>query len=303
MTDDTTFRRTAEEHVAEPPLAAARALPAGSSPPQAESSPHAHKFRGAIAVLLAVGIASIAIAASLSTLGSSRSSSGFTWSAWQPPDQGLQGAQEIADFIAPYYRATPAYQLAVVTAMNLNDPSNPLEVVIPTAGAPGGVAVLPPSSTIAFNLCGLGSKDCSIGVGTPSADRLLLLRREALELALYTFKYIKGVDNVVAILPPGHTEGSSRLTPTPPTGSQVSSNNDKPVNLALAFDRRELQPWLDRPLQATLPGQLPPTVQAMASSPEAEIVSVITAHGLFTEHTEQAQDGSKLIVLSPQTPQ
>jgi hypothetical protein len=298
-----TDRPPLEEHVAEPPIVAPLSLSAGGPQPQAEPSPHAHKFRGAIAVLAAVAVASIVVAVSLSAFGSSRTKSIGDWSAWQPPDQGLQGAQEIADFVSPYYRATPAYQLAVVTTMNLGDPSNPIEVVIPSQNAPGGIAALPPKSTIAYNLCGLGSKDCSIGVGTPSADRLLLLRREALELALYTFKYINGVHTVVAILPPGHSQGSSRLTPTPPTGNQVSSNNTKSVDLALAFDRKELQPWLDRPLRATLPEQLPPTVQEIASAPEAELVSVITAHGLFTEHTEQGQDGSTLIVLSPQTPQ
>jgi hypothetical protein len=41
----------------------------------------------------------------------------------------------------------------------------------------------------------------------------------------------------------------------------------------------------------------------MASAPEAELVSVITAHGLFAEQTEQAQDGSKVLVLTPQAPQ
>ncbi len=108
---------------------------------------------------------------------------------------------------------------------------------------------------------------------------------------------------VVAILPPGQTEQSSHLSRKPPTGSQVSSNNTRSVDLALAFDRKELQPWLDRPLRATLPEPLPPTVQQMASAPEAELVSVITAHGLFSERTEQGQDGSNLIVLQPQSPQ
>jgi hypothetical protein len=243
------------------------------------------------------------MAVSLGTIGKNHRKSTGQWSAWQPQDDGLQGAQEIADFVSPYYRASPAYQLAVVTAMNLADPSNPLEVVVPSSNAPGGVAALPPKSTIAYNLCGLGSKDCSIGVGTPSSDRLLLLRREALELALYTFKYLGGVHTVMAILPPGHTQSSSRLSAKPPTGSQVSSNNTKPVDLALAFDRKELQPWLDRPLRDTLPEPLPPGVQEMSRAPEAELVSVITAHGLFTERTEQAQDGSTLLVLSPQSPQ
>jgi hypothetical protein len=41
----------------------------------------------------------------------------------------------------------------------------------------------------------------------------------------------------------------------------------------------------------------------MPNAPEAELVSVITAHGLFQEHTEQAQDGSNLLVLNPLPPQ
>jgi hypothetical protein len=303
MSDDGPRLRAIEEHVAQPALPRGRRIMARSARRSAEQSPHAHKFRGAMAVLLALGIASIVVAVALSAFGKGHAKSTGTWSTWKPQDSGLQGAQEIADFVSPYYRATPAYQLAVVTAMNLNDPSNPLEVVVPSQNAAGGVAALPPKTTIAYNLCGLGSKDCSIGVGTASSDRLLLLRREALELALYTFKYISGVHTVVAILPPGHTQSSSRLSANPPTGSQVSSNNTKPVDLALAFDRKELQPWLDRPLRETLPEQLPPSVQGMASAPEAELVSVITAHGLFTEHTEQAQDGSNLLVLSPQSPQ
>jgi hypothetical protein len=248
-------------------------------------------------------VVSIVVAVTLGARGAKHTSSSGNWSAFRPQDSGLQGAQEIADFISPYYRATPADQLAVVTTMNLNDPNKPLSVVVPSPNAPGGVAALPANTTIAYNLCGLGSKDCSIGVGTPSSNRLLLLRREALELALYTFKYIDGVHTVVAILPPGRTQSSSHLSSKPPTGSQVSSNNTKSVDLALAFDRKELQPWLDRPLRDTLPEPLPPSVQEMANAPEAELISVITAHGLFTERTEQAQDGSNLLVLTPQSPQ
>ena len=73
--------------------------------------------------------------------------------------------------------------------------------------------------------------------------------------------------------------------------------------MALAFDRNELSPWLNRPLHTTLPETLPPTVPEMQNAPEAELVSIITAHGLFSERTEQAQDGSTVIVLSPLPPQ
>jgi hypothetical protein len=75
------------------------------------------------------------------------------------------------------------------------------------------------------------------------------------------------------------------------------------VDLALAFDNQELQPWLDHPLRTTLPESLPPTVSQMLTAPEAELVSILTGHGVFQERQESGQDGSSLIVLNPQPPQ
>lgn len=258
------------------------------------------RFRIVAVALVALGLCSLAVAVGLLTTGS-RTVSGGAWSAWSPPDGGLAGAQQIADFVAPYYRATPSEQLAVVTAVNLSDPNNPLSVVVPASGSSTALVPLDASTTIVYNLCGVGSHDCSIGTGQASNARLLLLRREALELALYSFKYLSGISTVVAILPPGHeVQGCVGICPKPPTPTSTKSTA---VNLAVAFDQSELQPWLDRPLRDTLPETIPPTVSEMSTAPEAELVSIITAHGLFSEHTEQAQDGSSVIVLDPMSPQ
>ncbi len=266
---------------------------------------HRERFRFAVITLLALGIASLGVAIGLSRGGRTGPSSG-DWSSWQPTDGGLTGAQEIADYIAPYYRASASSQLAVVTAVNLNDPSHPVQVAVPASGASSGsssaasssLLPLPASSTIVYNLCGVGGHDCSIGVGQPSAARLLLLKREALELALYTFKYISGVHYVVALLPPGHSsQGCSGICPQPPSSVKIT-----PMNLGVFFDNQELGPWLRRPLSYTFPEPLPPTVAAMPSSSEAELVSLITAHGLFQEHVEQGQDGSSVVLLTPLPP-
>ena len=104
---------------------------------------------------------------------------------------------------------------------------------------------------------------------------------------------------MVALLPPGHTvQGCTGICAKP-----QEKTTTKQINLALAFDRAELGPWLAHPLRSTLPGDLPPTVSQMPSAPEAELVSIITAHGLFSEHAEQAQDGSTVLALSPVPPQ
>lgn len=289
-----------EDHAVRAPVGPARELVA---PPRRSEARHGHsrRFFVATAALVALGIGSLAVALALTVSGGHRRVGGGDWSAWKPQSGGLTGAQEIADFVAPYYRATASDQLAVVTAVNLNDPNKPLQVVVPSTNSSAGLAPLSPGSTLVYNLCGVGSHDCSIGVGQASSDRLLLLRREGLELALYGFKYIGGIDTVVAILPPGHQVVSSRLSAKPPTSQ--SSSNTKPLDIALAFDRKELGPWLNRPLRDTLPEALPPTVSQMSHAPEAELVSVITAHGLFKAQSEQAQDGSTVIVLQPMPPQ
>ena len=53
--------------------------------------------------------------------------------------------------------------------------------------------------------------NCSIKGGTASTARHALLRREALELALYTFKYVHDIDSVSVFLPP-RPDGASSAT-------------------------------------------------------------------------------------------
>lgn len=276
---------------------------------------YAQRFTFALAMLAGVAVAGVVIAIVLVAKGPSTDSSG-PWSPWAPQDGGLQGAREIADHIAPLYRISGVDQLAVVTVSNLGNPSAAAAAGSSPAtsqSSPGGplVAVRPnvnsssvsliSGSTIAYNLCGLGSSNCSIGIGTPSTDRLLLLRREALELALYTFKYIPGTQNVVALLPPGHQTTTSSLTAKPPS----SATTTKPLDMALLFQHQELSPFLSHPLDETFTEQFPPTVPQVPlwkQTTEAALVEQITARGIFSEHTTTAQDGTNLIVLDPLPP-
>jgi hypothetical protein len=288
---------------------------------RSDPSPHAHRFRSATAILVGLAIGALVIAAAIAAGGRKGSSSAAAWSAWSPPDGGAQGASEIADYVAPFYRISAVDQLAVVTVVNLENAAAAAAAAQASAngtstgssGAASGlqVAVKPSSTssavslltgnTIAYNLCGIGGKGCQIGVGQPSTNRLLLLRREALELALYTFKYIGGTQNVVAILPPGRTtQPTSTLTKTLPTTD--ASTAGKPVDIAVLFVRPELAPLLNQPLGSTLPEPAPPSVSAMSNAPEAGLVEQVTARGLFSEKLQQAQDGSSLIVLDPMPP-
>ena len=285
----------------------------------AESSPHSGRFRTVTALLVALGIGAIVVAVSVAVGGRRSGPTAAKWSEWQPPDSGTLGARDIADFVAPFYRIDSVNQLAVVTVVNLesaaasaaaqqaaangttsNATGSGLQVAVRPSPTSSQVSLLS-GNTIAYNLCGIGGKDCAIGVGQPSTNRLLLLRREALELALYTFRYIGGTQNVVAILPPGHTEASATLSKKPPSSARTTTA--KPVDIAVLFVRQELSPLLKHPLGQILPEQTPPTVAEMPHAPEAGLVDQLTARGLFSEQLQQAQDGSDLIVLNPLPPQ
>ncbi|HEX8976641.1 MAG TPA: hypothetical protein VF781_09015 [Solirubrobacteraceae bacterium] len=287
------------------------------SQPQSRS-PHTHRFRIVTGALVGVAVAAVLIAVGLAAAGRPGATApAIAWSPWSPPDGGTLGARDIADHVAPLYRISSVDQLAVVTVVNLESaaaqaaaaaaaangttasPSTGLQVAIKQNPTSGQVSLLG-GNTIAYDLCGIGGKNCAIGVGTPSTSRLLLLRREALELALYTFRYISGVNNVVAILPPGHTVQTSQLTKSPPTKDAARS---QPLDVAVLFDRQELAPLLAHPLQFTLPEQFPPSVTDMPRAPEAGLVDQVTGRGLFAEQLQQAQDGSSLIVLNPLPPQ
>ena len=284
------------------------------------SSPHSGRFRTVTALLVALGVGAILVAVSVAVGGRHSAPAGARWSQWKPPDGGTQGAQDIANFVAPFYRVDNANQLALVTVVNLesaaaaqaqaqaaangtasNSTASGLQVAVRPSSTSSQVSLLS-GNTIAYNLCGIGGKNCAIGVGKPSTNRLLLLRREALELALYTFKYIGGTQNVVAILPPGHTEPAATLSKKPPS-ARTTQAAPKPVDIAVLFVRQELSPLLRNPLDQILPEQVPPSVAEMPKAPEAGLVSQITARGLFSEQLQQAQDGSNLIVLNPIPPQ
>jgi hypothetical protein len=231
------------------------------------------------------------------------------WSSWKPQDPGLQGAMDIADEVAPSYRISGTQQLDVVTVVNLSNANS----VNPLTGAPEGLqvaiqatatssaATILPGNTVAYNLCGVGSSNCAITTGKPTTLRELLLRREALELALYTLKYVSGTSNVIAILPPGYVlKQCSGICSAPhPKATRV------PETTAVLFTHDELSPFLNEPLSDTLPLSYPPTVGELAlwsRTGEAGIVAQITAQGLFSGRLVHAQDGSTMIELSPLPP-
>jgi hypothetical protein len=291
----TTDNPASSEH---PPIGSSHpAVSSGAQELPRAASPHAPKFRVVTAVLVGIAVAAIAIAVVvLASQGSNRSTiaAGAAWSSWAPDSSGSTGIDEIAQYVSPYYRAGAAQQLDVITPMQLSQTTaagtttgSGLTIAINrnTSSKSQSLALLN-GRTVAYNVCGLGAKDCALA-GTASVNRMLLLRREGLELALYTFKYIAGSQNVVIVLPPGHTVTS--------TGA-----SEKGATVTLAFLRSQLQPLLDVPLGRTLQ-EYPPELSQLtpwSKTEEAGLVDEITAHGLFYSQVESLQVGGSALVLT-----
>jgi hypothetical protein len=252
----------------------AEALPADHA--TRGESPHRWRFLfvyGTLGAALALALVGVVIYAGRSI------SPGPTWSAWKPHGGGLGAAKEIAQHVGGGYRLPGGKQLVDVIA---KVPSVTAKQTIPinffSVRGPKGVgdALVPVSSSdsMTFSLCGLGQA-CSIPTGKSSAARGVLVRREILELALYTFKYVPGVKNVVAFQPP------------------VIGKPQYAVYLQKDDLFQQLKLPLVRTLSATVP--LPSTIAPR----ESQVIDSVLKSRIFTSSFAQSQQGDLLLVLRP----
>jgi pimeloyl-ACP methyl ester carboxylesterase len=199
------------------------------------------------------------------------------WSSWAPaPGSTAHVAAEIAAHVGAGYllhangpslvkvhsTAAGAYYFAVALRQGFGSES-PSDTHFSLTG-----------STWAYSMCGAGSY-CSIS-GEPTALRGQLVRREGLELALYTFQFDPSIDSVVVVLPPPVTEGFS----------------------ALYFTRSELARQLHEPLAHTLPLTTPP-LPTNEDSAEAGTINGVTLKRLYSVHVhDDGPAGHELVLHS-----
>jgi hypothetical protein len=101
------------------------------------------------------------------------------------------------------------------------------------------------------------------------------VRREILELALYTFKYVGSVKNVIAFMPP-----------TP--GSQPT--------LVVYLAKKDLSDELKTPLAQTLSPKVP--LPSSISAREQQTIDSTTQSRVYKFSLSQAQTGDAILVLS-----
>ena len=217
----------------------------------AHVSPHAPRFQFLFGALGALSVAAIALVVAL--LRSPAPAPERPWSAWEPASGGVDPAQQIAAHIAPQYRLSNGRQIVEIAGGPPTLKGQPLTIgVIHSGQTPAPLE----GNNVLYQLCGDG-ESCSIKEGKPSTQRGLLVAREALELALYTFRYVSGVDRVLVTLPPPPPAGSPRPRARKPSRQaqrrapaeqRQAPNASRPpcADLQSARSRGGAQPTLER---------------------------------------------------------
>jgi hypothetical protein len=211
------------------------------------------------------------------------------FSKWQPTDTSLDaGAAQIAQKVGAEYKHPNGQQLILVTGGQL-----PEQLNVALQPAAGNISVFEGPGVL-YNLNGLGPNG-SIKGGKASEARLKLVHREALELALYTFRYLPDVEMVVTLLPPPPpNDGEESSTTNPLTGQPLDPNN----MTAIFYRPGDLKPQLQTPLGVTVPAKTP-NPDTMDSAPEAKTVETLTQSNIFKWSVSAPQGApAPLLVLS-----
>jgi hypothetical protein len=284
--------------VAEDVAASRRVAPAAEAAPPPSRAERAHasayytRFSLAYTVLIMLAVGGIAaLVLLLVHAGAPRSP---RWSAFVPTGSALDMERQIATRVSSEYKASADSRLVTVFPGPLQAPgvvqgdSGPQSVQVPVSlvavqpdvstgqHEQGDFTFYQPDSTVGYEMCGFGDPQQNCRVQTPNqANPAQLLRREALELALYTLKYVPGTDAVLTYLP----TASSPQSPT----------------LAVFITRKDVKESLDVPLSRTLE---PRQILIGGFVPDNGHVSQLTR--IFTtSYQTLPSDGTAALTLTP----
>jgi hypothetical protein len=251
--------------------------PAKELPPP-PAPPHRTRFLivySLLAVALGAAIAGVVVFAGRSI------NPGPTWSSWKPSGGGQGAAKQIAAHVSMSYRLPSGKQLVDVIAkapsVSPADQQIPIHYIVVrgTKGAQDKIVQVSSTDSVMYSLCGLGTS-CAIATGKPSVERGTLVRRQILELALYTFKYVDGMKSVIAFMPP-------------PPGSQPQ--------YVVYLEKSDVAEHLKIPLLQTLSSKVP--LPSAISAREQEAIDGATESRVYKFSLSQAQQGDAILVLAP----
>jgi len=281
--------------------------PAAAPAPAAEHAPatraeraHASAYytRFSIAYAILVMLAIGGVGALILILVHLHTAKPERWSTFVPTGSPLAMKLQIATQVSSEYKASTASKLITVFPSALDAP----QLVQSSSGQQQAVqipisliAVQPdsstgrheqgdftfyhPESTVAYSMCGFVDSQQNCGVSTATgADPNQLFHREALELALYTLKYVPGTDAVVTYLPP----------PANPSATAT----------AVFISREDLKANLRLPLIRTLK---PQQILLGSGVPDGGHVAALTRARIYTtDYQTLPGNGTAALELTPQ---
>jgi hypothetical protein len=242
------------------------------------------RFAFFYALLGAVGIGSLAALVVFVLSPAIRPAA--AWSSWSPPSGSTAAVQSaIASHVAQQYRLNKSgAELLAVISGPLQVTSGTSKVAVPdiavfTTPTSSSYNIFSSSGTWTDQLCGLGPT-CSISSGQATNLRGQLVRREALELALYTFKFDPSINSLITYMPP-------------PPGSAAGT--------VLYFQKSNLQKQLSEPLVKTLPLIQPP-LPTVSDAAEKATIDKLTLQSVYSFKYGALQAGGAVLELDPVLP-
>lgn len=271
----------------------AAALPGPARSERARDSGYHFRFSLVYALLAAVAAGSIAALVVVVTRPDAAKAQ--NWSKFQPTGSAIARTRQIATQVSGEYKLQAGHKLAAVvpsplqTTRFLQGDAGPVSVEVPISTLAvqpdvstgkheeGDYKLFNASTTVAYQMCGFGTtgQNCAI-TGTATTARGQLLRREALELSLYTLKYVPGTNAVLTYLPPRADQAA------PPTSVLIARSDVKEI--------------LDRPLAKTL---IPKSIVLGDKPADFTAVDRLTLPRLYTyDYQTLPGDGTAILVLT-----
>jgi hypothetical protein len=267
------------------------AVPAGALEPAARARRRTpvRKFWLAYAALAVV--AAGAIGGLVWTMGLEREEE-RAWSTWQPTAEVESRLWQIADYVRPRYvgpDGQPIVRLLVappyisdVTEQGITRIAIDGVIVKYRASdrSDARAGVFQSGTAFMYILCSTGGNCALTDQQNQSPSLGLVLQREVLELALYTFKYAPDVEQLLFFLPPFQTVGAS--------------GRPEEVKVAAYLERDDLRAALASPINETLPGS-----PSQIEKEDRDAVQAFVRPKLFTFEPEQGPQGVTLLTLTP----
>jgi hypothetical protein len=268
-------------------LEEAAQLGADVPPERHGPSPFRGRFGFAFGVLAGVAVCAAALTVVLAIApGDTGPTLAKNWSAWQPESAKMvEGAQSIAAHVGFEYKLDDGEQLTQVRSSKLEFQGVKLGVAVRPKG---GELQFLEGEGLMYVLNGLGPGGAVAG-GKPTKARGRLLMREALELALYSFRYLEDVTMVAVLLPP---------TAKDPKDASAGTSTESDKTRAVFYRPGDLLAQLQVPLSRTLSPETPrPKTMTV---PESARVDSLALRNLFLASVQPLkEDQSYLVLVEP----